>query len=217
MRQRKNKTYPDSSLENVLLNQGYEAIIGIDEVGRGCWAGPVYLGAYIFTRQTVLFDGVNDSKLIIPDKRKILHSKFLENPGSFHIEIGSIENINKLGIGKMITNLIENVLEKFQHIKAYYLIDGYFAKDFGKNTKQIIKGDTKHYSISAASIVAKVERDGYMVKLAENYPYWKLDSNKGYGTKDHIDAITKYGISDIHRIKYKPIAKFIEHQGKGQN
>jgi ribonuclease HII len=207
----KNKTIPDNSLEIELLNNGYEAIIGIDEVGRGCWAGPVYLGGYIYRLDTKLVDNVNDSKLIPPKKRDEIFIQ-LNNNADFNIEIGDLDLINKYGIGKTLDILIQRMLEKFNKINAYFLIDGQFARNYGKNTRQIIKGDMKHYSISAASIIAKVSRDKLMTELSMQYNDWCFEKNKGYGTKDHIDAIAKNGICDLHRLNYKPIMQYINER-----
>jgi len=207
----KSKKLPDSKLERDLLDKGYSVIIGIDEVGRGCWAGPVYVGSFAYSRLTIDVDGVNDSKKLSGKRREGLHKK-LTDLNQFHIEIGSIDLINKSGIGKTITFLIENILEKFNDLNAYFLIDGQFSKKFGENTRQIIRGDGMHYSIAAASIIAKVERDKFMTGLAKKYDKWMFEKNKGYGTQDHITAIEKYGICDIHRTNYKPIMEYIEHQ-----
>jgi ribonuclease HII len=210
----KNKTIPDNSLELELLDNGYDAVIGIDEVGRGCWAGPVYLGGYIYKRETQVIPNVNDSKLISPKKREDLFS-ILNVKSDFNIEVGDLDLINKNGIGKTLDILIQRMLEKFNNINAYFLIDGQFSKNYGKNTRQIIKGDMKHYSISAASIIAKVSRDKLMTDLSIQYNNWCFENNKGYGTKDHIEAIARSGICDLHRLNYKPIMKFIHDRDFG--
>ena len=211
------KTFPNDVLEKDLLSKGFDYVIGIDEVGRGCWAGPVYVGAFLFSRSTIVLEGINDSKKVTPLKRSILHDQISINPASFYIQIGSIEEINQSGIGNTITMAIEKILDKFKHLNAYYLIDGQFKKEFGENSRKIIKGDTKHYSISAASVVAKVERDRYMENISNIYDKWLFNLNKGYGTAKHIDAIKNFGISEIHRTGYKPIAAFLKHKAKGEN
>jgi ribonuclease HII len=205
VRQR-SKSLPDNELELSLLEQGFNSVIGIDEVGRGCWAGPVYVGAYIYNLDTSLISNVNDSKLVSPKLREELYSH-LADSYSYCLEIGSIEDINQYGIGNTITRLIERMIEKFKNNQTYFLIDGYFKRNFGDNSRQIIKGDTKHYSIAAASILAKVARDHHLVELAKQFPRWGFDQHKGYGTAKHIAALNEHGVSPIHRINYKPVAE----------
>jgi len=209
----KSKSFPNNYLELELLNKGFNSVIGIDEVGRGCWAGPVYLGAYVYNLTTPPIANVNDSKLISPKLRKAL-SQELINCSTYNIEIGTVTEINQYGIGDTIARLIGRMIEKFKNNESYFLIDGYFKKNFGDNTKQIIKGDTKHYSIAAASIVAKVARDKRLVELAKQFPEWGFDQHKGYGTALHIMALNEHGISPIHRINYKPVAEIAKLKNK---
>jgi ribonuclease HII len=207
------KNFPNNEFELELLKQGYDTIVGIDEVGRGCWAGPVYVGAVIYTAQTLVIPEVADSKLVSPKKRELLFPQIAAHT-QYHLEVGTVAMINEIGIGNTIVSLIRNVIEKFKYLHVYYLVDGHFAQDFGANTKQIIKGDMKHYSISAASIMAKVERDRQMVELDTVYPGWNFAKHKGYGTADHIQALKINGISPIHRLNYKPIMGFINVSNK---
>jgi len=204
-----NKNIPDNLLELELLNKGYSCIVGIDEVGRGCWAGPVYLGAVVYRLDSEIIPDVNDSKLLSAKKREFIYTKIAKNT-QYHVEVGSVEMINQIGIGKSITKLVENVIEKFNNLSPYYLIDGQFSRDFGPNTRQIIKGDMKHYSIAAASIMAKVERDNLMVILDQKYPGWQFAKHKGYGTTSHIEALDKLGVSVVHRLNYKPIMAYLD-------
>lgn len=209
--------FPNDDLEKSLLAKGFDCVVGIDEVGRGCWAGPVYLGAFVYTNSTTVLEGVNDSKKVTPIKRREIHDLMIAKQEKFHIQIGSIEEINSSGIGNTITKAIEEILRKFKEYNAYYLIDGYFSKDFGSNTSQIIKGDLKHYAISVASIMAKVERDTYMEAISTKYDKWSFEQNEGYGTAKHIEGIKNHGISSIHRTGYKPIAKVLQQQREGAN
>jgi len=210
MKKNPNSNIPDLVLEKSLLDKGFSCIVGIDEVGRGSWAGPVYVGGYVYTPSIKQIVGVKDSKLLSPQNRERLYPE-IAIKGNYKIGIGEVEMINKLGIGRTIKELIGEMIEKFKDLNAYFLIDGYFNYDFGKNTRQVIKGDIMHYSISAASICAKVERDRYMVQLATTYDKWCLEKNKGYGTANHIASLKTYGISPIHRTNYKPISKLIIH------
>jgi ribonuclease HII len=209
----KNQNNPDILLETVLLQKGYKRIIGIDEAGRGAWAGPVAVGAFIFNIESKTFEGVKDSKLLTSKSREILFQKIFNKQTSI-IELGGIDTINKIGIGKTITKVIQKIIEDTYDEETFYLIDGVFSKDFGKNSKKIIKGDQLHYSISCASILAKVYRDRLLTDLSKEYPQYFFDSHKGYGTIKHQEALKIYGISKIHRLNYKPIVKMLNNNAK---
>jgi ribonuclease HII len=199
-----NNKIPDICLELALLQKGFKRIIGIDEAGRGAWAGPVAVGAYIFDLKTTKIEGIKDSKLLSANQRENLFIK-IYNINNSIIELGKVELINKIGIGKTITSVIERIIKQTQDAQTFYLIDGIFSQNFGKNSKQIIKGDQLHYSISCASVLAKVFRDRLIIMLSERYPEYQFSKHKGYGTKLHQKAIEIYGISKIHRLNFKPI------------
>lgn len=204
MKQKKQNN-PDTILENALLKKGYKFIIGIDEAGRGAWAGPVAVGGYMFSINSRIVTGVKDSKLLSSKKRTDLYKELFEPICSF-IEFGEVEQINEYGISNTITTLINNIISKTYHKDIYYLIDGIFKEKFTPNSSKIIKGDLLHYSISCASILAKVSRDKVMTDFSKLFPNYSFDLNKGYGTQKHQDALKIYGITKIHRINYKPIA-----------
>jgi ribonuclease HII len=195
---------PDTILENALLKKGLKYIIGIDEAGRGAWAGPVAVGGYMFSIDSKIIPDVKDSKLLSAKKRDELYEALFEPICSF-VEFGEVEQINEFGISNTITTLINKIITKTYQDDIYYLIDGVFKENFTKNCQKIIKGDLMHYSISCASILAKVSRDRVMCDLAKQFPGFAFDLNKGYGTKKHQDALKIYGISKIHRLNYKPI------------
>lgn len=207
LKQLKQQNNPNTDLEFALLKKGYKYIYGIDEAGRGSWAGPVAVGAYRFDLNTKVLEGIKDSKLLIPQKRKILFNQLYSSENSI-IEFGEVELINKIGIGNTITTLIQKIINETFSDDTFYIIDGIFSKEFVINSKKIIKGDLLHYSISCASILAKVKRDELMTELALEFPEYGFDLHKGYGTKKHQEALKNYGISKIHRINYKPIALF---------
>lgn len=209
LKHQKLQNNPSIDLELALLKKGYKYIIGIDEAGRGSWAGPVAVGAYKFNLKTQVCEGIKDSKLLNSQKRDFFYNQIYSNEDQI-IRFGEVEMINKIGIGNTITNLIEEIIDSTFSKETYYLIDGLFTKDFGQNTRKIIKGDLLHYSISCASILAKVSRDRLMDELSLKYPEFGFARNKGYGTKSHFEAIKNYGISKVHRINYKPIALIIK-------
>jgi ribonuclease HII len=196
---------PNTNLEFSLLEKGFQRIIGIDEAGRGSWAGPVYVGGYIFKINSAQVSGVKDSKLLYAPKRQHLFESVSKSPESAILKTGEIATINSKGIGRTITDLIAEIVEEFEDDTTYFLIDGVFKRDFGVNSRKIIKGDRKHYSISCASIIAKVNRDSYMTALSTKFPAYAFEKHFGYGTKEHLELIKKYGVSSEHRINYKPI------------
>ena len=187
-------------------------LVGIDEVGRGAWAGPVAVGGYMFSLNSKVIAGIKDSKLLSSKQRETLYKKIYEPVCSF-VEFGDVDTINKFGINNTITTLIKKVISKTFRKESYYLIDGIFKDSFTQNCSKIIKGDLLHYSISCASILAKVSRDKAMDNLSKQYPDYHFDLNKGYGTQKHQDALKIYGITKIHRINYKPIALLYKSNG----
>ena len=194
---------PKQELE-ILAAGEYQRIVGIDEVGRGCWAGPVAVGAYVFHAQQPRVRGVNDSKKLLPAKRRHVYAK-LQNH-DYSVLYGAVADIDRLGIAVMIENLIAQLIEQFQGDNTLFLIDGKFRREFGQHTRKVIDGDAIYYSIAAASILAKVERDDLMYELSKQFPAYDLASNKGYGTKFHQEAIATHGICELHRRSWDPIS-----------
>lgn len=192
--------------EEELINElGYSRIIGIDEVGRGSWAGPVAVGAYCYTSKSKFLEGVQDSKKLKAIYREGLLSRV--NQSEYSVWYATPEEIDFFGIGNALENLILKVINHYQDSKTFFLIDGRFNSDFVVNSQKIIGGDSKYYAIGLASIAAKVERDLLMSGVHKSYSEFGFDSHKGYGTKLHAESIKKHGIVEgIHRLSYKPIA-----------
>jgi len=170
-------------------------ICGIDEAGRGPIAGPLVIAG------CVLFEdikGIKDSKKITPKKREELYEKIINN-SIYHIEIIYPEVIDKKGLSYSIKYGLKKVIENIRAKR--YLFDG--NANFGiKKIESIVKGDTKIKEISAASILAKVRRDSFMINIDVAYPH-NFKKHKGYPTKEHIEEIKKYGLSYMHRKSYK--------------
>ena len=198
------------SYELELFQKGYKRIIGIDEVGRGAWAGPLVLGAYIFSPNLEIFEKVNDSKKVTKSGRERLFPQLM---GSGEILEVSVEKIDEIGVGKAteygVLELTKNLSEKFKNEKIYFLLDGNFPSLNIKNLETVVDGDAKVYSIACASIVAKVYRDNLMYALSNQYPGYGFEKHVGYGTKFHMGALRRLGITEIHRKSYSPIAKLI--------
>lgn len=191
---------PKFELE-IISSGEYDLVVGIDEVGRGCLAGPVAMGGYLFQPLNQVFRGIHDSKKLTEDLREKKYLKLINH--DYIVEYGSVELIDKKGIGKVLHGIIESIInqftEKYINKNILFLIDGQFAKDFGQNTRKLIKGDSTYYSIAAASILAKVERDRLMKDLHSSYPNYGFIRNKGYATKFHRKMIKEFGLSDLHR------------------
>lgn len=193
-------------IETDIWNNGYEYIACIDEVGRGCLAGDVVACAVVIPKD-LLIEGVKDSKKVTPKNREKLYDIIYEK--SLAIGIGSVDNkiIDKINI-KNSTHLamkkaIENLKTKTgEVIKPDMLLIDAEKIDIDIKQTSIIKGDAKCHGIAAASIMAKVYRDRILVELAKEYTGYALEKNKGYGTKEHRDALKEIGPSPIHRMTF---------------
>ena len=179
-------------------------IAGVDEVGRGCLAGPVFAAAVILNNN-INIKGIKDSKKI-SFKNRILLSKYIKKNSTFAIAFASVEEIEKLNILNASLLSMKRALNKLKQKPSMIYIDGIFApKNLKAKYKTFIKGDEKIISIAAASIVAKATRDQFMIKLSKNFPQYKWNKNFGYGTDEHIKSLKKYGITKHHRKKFKPV------------
>ena len=179
-------------------------IAGVDEVGRGCLAGPVFAAAVILNND-INTKGIKDSKKISFKNRMIL-SKYIKKNSAFAIAFASVEEIEKLNILNASLLSMKRALNKLKQKPSMIYIDGIFApKNLKIKYKTFIKGDEKIISIAAASIVAKATRDEFMIKLGKNFPEYKWNKNFGYGTDEHLKSLKKYGITKHHRKKFKPV------------
>ena len=196
------KTLPNLDIEKSYENHINGFICGIDEVGRGCLAGPVVAAAIILNFDKIP-EGINDSKTISKIKRK----KIEKNIKKYAIEISigeatnqEIDQINILNASLLAMQRAYNGLKQKTKIA---LIDGIHSPNINCKTKTIIKGDTKSISIAAASIIAKVYRDSLMNEIGLIYPKYNFKKNAGYGTKEHYKIINSYGITAYHRKTFK--------------
>ena len=179
-------------------------IAGVDEVGRGCLAGPVFAAAVILNNN-ISTKGIKDSKKI-SFKNRMLLSKYIKKNSTFAIAFASVEEIDKLNILNASLLSMKRALNKLKQKPSMIYIDGIFApKNLRIKYKTFIKGDEKIISIAAASIVAKATRDQFMIKLGRNFPKYRWNKNFGYGTREHLRSLKKYGITKHHRRKFKPV------------
>ena len=181
---------------------------GVDEVGRGCLAGPVFAAAVILNNN-INIKNIKDSKKI-PFKKRILLSKYIRKNSIYAIGSASVEEINKINILNASLLSMQRALKKLKRKPSIAYVDGIFApKNINIKCKTFIKGDEKITCIAAASIVAKVARDLFMIKLGKKYPKYSWDKNFGYGTANHLQGLKKYGITKHHRKKFKPVYKML--------
>lgn len=200
---------PTLNFEKALWKAGYTCVCGLDEVGRGCFAGPVVVGAVIFPSNVCLPIGIADSKLLTPSKRKELELKIKDQALCWAVEEISVEVINKKGIGDATQQAFALAVKNLSQKPDFCLIDAFFIKYLEEFEQKAVKsGDKICASISAGSIIAKVYRDELMVSLHEKYPQYNFAKHKGYGTKEHRDAIKKYGLCDLHRTSFN-LSKFL--------
>ena len=191
----------DYSIENQLHEEGYEVVCGIDEAGRGPLCGPVFAAACILPDGLVL-EGLNDSKKLTPKKRDKLFDLICENAIAYCIASASVEEIDELNILEADLLAMRRAIDGLSVKADFALIDGNIARGFQIPAKAIIGGDAKSPSIAAASILAKVARDRDCIALDEQYPQYGIAKHKGYGTKQHMDALRTYGPSPIHRKQF---------------
>lgn len=201
---------PTLDIEKLLWEQGYVYIAGLDEVGRGCFAGPVVVGAVVFPQDVVLPEGLADSKLLKPKLREKLAEEIKKVAKSWSVAEITVTHINKKGIGKATQMAFRKSIKLLSKPPDFILIDAFYIKHLNRKRQRPIKnGDKICASISAASIIAKVYRDKLMKKLHKKFPQYGFAKHKGYGTKAHQEAIRQYGLSRIHRRSFK-LEKFLK-------
>ncbi len=198
---------PDFSLENELNG----IVAGVDEVGRGALAGPVISAAVVFLGRINIIDGINDSKKLTPQKREELYEKMILDANvKYGIGIADVDEINQSNILEATKLSMKRALVNLNMELDYILIDGNQPPSVPWPIKCVVNGDSISISIAAASIVAKVTRDRLMRYLHDETPEYNWYKNKGYGTKEHIRALNKYGISNHHRKNFAPISNMLK-------
>jgi len=198
------KNIPTFNIEN---NFDFKVIAGIDEAGRGPLCGPVFAACVVIADKTIFPKNINDSKQLTEKQRKDIFGEILElehkNKIFFGIGRAEVEEIEAINIRNATKIAMERayyqMLEKYGINVDLVLVDGNFIPELNTKAEYVIKGDQKSISIATASIIAKVSRDTLLIELDEQYPEYNWKQNKGYGTKEHIEAIKKYGICPFHR------------------
>lgn len=181
--------------------EGYSLICGVDEAGRGPLAGPVCAAAVILP-PNIEIDGLNDSKKLTDKKRRELYPIICEKAIAYGIAFADHKEIDEINILQATYLAMERAIASLSVKPDFALIDGNRAKDFGLPLETVVGGDGRSASIAAASVLAKVTRDDYMLKMAQEYPVYSFDIHKGYGTKAHYAALAENGPCPIHRMTF---------------
>lgn len=211
---------PNFSIEKQLWRQGMPAVAGVDEAGRGCLAGPVFAASVILLKdgeyksmqneKLFLECGIRDSKLLSAKAREELAVLIKSKCVSWCVSSADSKTVDKINILQASFLAMGRSLEKIQNPDAA-LIDGSMVippkYTNGIFQRSVVKGDRISLSVAAASILAKVARDAYMVDLSVKYPLYGFESHKGYGSKQHIEALDKHGLISEHRMSYAPVKK----------
>lgn len=185
--------------ENEAKINGFLSVCGVDEAGRGPLAGPVYAAAVVLYDGQII-DGVNDSKKLSEKKREQLFDKIISECKDYSIGFADEKEIDEINILQATFLAMKRAVDGLKEPPQLAIVDGNRAPDLADTrVLTVIKGDSKSMSVAAASILAKVSRDRYMLEMAEKYPEYQFEKHKGYGTKLHYEMIEKYGICEIHR------------------
>ena len=192
------KPCPDYAYEDQCHAEGHAVVCGVDEAGRGPLAGPVCAAAVMLPRNLVI-PGLNDSKKLSPKKRDALYDAILAQAVSYGIAFATVEEIEKWNILGATFLAMNRAIEQLSEPPALALIDGNRNSGIHGNSQCVVGGDGKCAEIAAASILAKVTRDRYMLQMAEQYPQYGFAQHKGYGTAAHYAALREYGPCPIHR------------------
>jgi len=197
--------------EKEYFQKGYTSIAGCDEVGRGPLAGPVVAAAVILDPHNEI-EGLNDSKQLSERKREALNIEIREKALAYKVIYIYPKEIDKINIYQASKKAMIEAIKALDVTPDFVLSDAMKLGNIGIDYLDIIKGDSKSASIAAASIIAKVERDHYMVELGERHPDYGFEKHKGYPTKAHIAALEQFGVLECHRKTYKPVSDVLNKQ-----
>ena len=188
-------------IEQSFHQQGIQVICGVDEAGRGPLAGPVCAAAVILPANLEI-PGLTDSKKLTDKKRRELFPVIKEQAIAYGIGLASEQEVDEINILQATFLAMKRALEQLSVKPELALIDGNRETDFGLPVKTVVKGDSLSANIAAASVLAKVTRDNFMLEMAEAYPGYDFEIHKGYGTKAHYAALTEHGASPVHRMSF---------------
>ena len=195
------------TLENALRRMGFVYVAGVDEVGRGCLAGPVVAGAVILDSERYI-PRVCDSKTVTPLERERLYEQITRRAVAWSVISVEPEEIDRLNIHQASLRAMQRAVLSLAPLPDMVLVDAFRIPDIPMAQRGVIHGDSRCTAIAAASIVAKVTRDRLMLDLHGRDPRYGFDRHKGYATRDHLDAVSRFGYSDVHRRSFRPPTLF---------
>lgn len=216
MRRREKYTIPKKpnlEFEKQLWGDGFRIVAGLDEAGRGAWAGPVYAAAVVLptdTRVIELLSGVQDSKRMTPPQRNRWQGCIQSAAISWTIGFAVRQEIDKLGIVPATCLAMQRAIDEMVYEPTYLLVDYIQISDCACPQISLSKGDCRSLSIAAASVLAKTARDAYMVKLDQRFPGYGFARHKGYGTRQHRAALAELGPCPVHRYSFRPIKNMVK-------
>ncbi len=212
---------PDFALERASEERGLAPVAGLDEAGRGPWAGPVTAAAVVLDRQRLpatLAEGLDDSKKLSSARRELLFDVLSTSPAVHHaLGWASVAEIDRLNILAASLLAMRRALAALPIAAAYALVDGNRLPNLPCPGEAVVKGDGRSLSIAGASVIAKVSRDREMARLARAHPVYGWDSNQGYGTKVHREALARLGPCAEHRRSFRPVAEILARRTPEQD
>jgi len=211
LKQSKRLRVPSNKVEKELFSSGYSLVAGVDEVGRGAWAGPLVAAAVILPSRRL--NKIRDSKLLLRGEREKLTKKIKKAAVEWAVGEATVEEINEIGVGKATLIAYVRALAGLKNKPDFVLIDAFSMPDHDGPQRAIIKGDQTVLSIAAASIIAKVHRDSLMRKLHRQFPgckKYRFDLNKGYPSPRHKETLKKWGPCELHRTSFAPVRALLK-------
>jgi ribonuclease HII len=197
------------TLENALRRMGFVYVAGVDEVGRGCLAGPVVAGAVVLDPDRYI-PRISDSKTVTPLERERLHDAITAKAVCWSVVCVEPDEIDRINIHQASLRAMQRAVLSLVPLPDMVLVDAFRIPDLPMAQRGVPEGDTRCTAIAAASIVAKVTRDRLMLELHRRDPRYGFDRHKGYATRDHLDAVSRFGYSDVHRRSFRPPTLFDE-------
>jgi ribonuclease HII len=199
-------------MENTIRRLGFNLVAGVDEVGRGCLAGPVVAGAVILNPDRYI-PRICDSKTVTALERVRLFEKITRNAIAWGVALADPPEIDTINIHQASLRAMQRAVMKLTPLPDFVLVDAFRVPDLLMAQRKVVHGDVRCTAIAAASIVAKVTRDRMMLELHAQDPRYGFDRHKGYATRDHLDAVSRFGYSEVHRRSFRPPSLFDRMDG----
>lgn len=195
------------TVENEIRRLGYVHVAGVDEVGRGCLAGPVVAGAVVLQPDHYV-PGIADSKVLTAEDRERLYGEIVEAAVAWHVSIIQADEIDRINIHRASLKAMREAVMELVPLPGFVIVDGFRIPELPMPQRPIVGGDRRSTAIAAASILAKVTRDRIMLEWHAADPRYGYDRHKGYATKAHLDAVAAFGYSTLHRRTFRPPSLF---------